>query len=317
MSTPSPAIQRLRLRTELRNARTRANLTQREVAAKMDWHPSKLIRIEAGEVAVTVNDLKALLAEYGVSDRRRSDQLLQLARGSRKLPFSEYRDIYGKEFLSFLALESSASVIRGFHYYVVPGLFQTEEYMRAMLTDTQWEAGTSAELDRKVEARLARQDILEGDEGPQLFMILDESVIRRRVGGPRVMRAQMLRLAELADHPRIKLQILPFSIGAHRGLLGPFTHFEFAEEGMPDSLYLENPRAETYASNDPEETGRFLQAFWELEDVALADHMSRRLRQVAEHVGDVSADLHIPDPDTGTDTNAGTGAGGGPGDAPS
>ncbi|GGX97522.1 helix-turn-helix domain-containing protein [Streptomyces fructofermentans] len=292
MSTPSPAVQRLRLRTELRKARNKANLTQREVAATMDWHPSKLIRIEAGEVAVTVNDLKALLGEYSVTDRRKIDSLLALARGSRKLPFSEYRDVFSREFLSFLALESSASIIRGYHFFVVPGLFQTEEYIRALVTDSSQDVSADR-LDRLVEARLARQEILEGEEGPKLFIILDESVIRRQVGGPKVMRTQMERLAQLADHPRITLQVLPFSVGAHRGILGPFTLFEFSEEGMPDSVYLENPRGESYASNDPEITGKYLEAFWALEDQALLDGMGRRLRQVASHVGETVADLEL------------------------
>ncbi|MET7718934.1 helix-turn-helix transcriptional regulator [Streptomyces sp. NPDC005407] len=293
MSTPSPAVQRLRLRTELRRARNKAGLTQRQVATKMEWHPSKLIRIEAGEVAVTVNDLKALLDEYEVTDRRKAESLLQLARGSRKMPFSEYRDVFSKEFLAFLALESSASVIRGFHFFVIPGLFQTEEYIRALAAGTA--QGASLErLDRLVEARLARQELLEGDEGPQrLFMILDESVIRRQVGGPKVMRAQMERLAELAAHPRITIQILPFSVGAHQGILGPFTFFEFSEEGMPDSVYLENPRGESYASNEPEVTGKYLEAFWALEDQALVDNMSQTLRQVAAHTGEGSTDLAL------------------------
>lgn len=292
MSTPSPAVQRLRLRTELRRARNKAGLTQRQVATKMEWHPSKLIRIEAGEVAVTVNDLKALLDEYEVTDRRKAESLLQLARGSRKMPFSEYRDVFSKEFLAFLALESSASVIRGFHFFVIPGLFQTEEYIRALAAGTA--QGASLErLDRLVEARLARQELLEGDEGPQLFMILDESVIRRQVGGPKVMRAQMERLAELAAHPRITIQILPFSVGAHQGILGPFTLFEFSEEGMPDSVYLENPRGESYASNEPEVTGKYLEAFWALEDQALVDNMSQTLRQVAAHTGEGSTDLAL------------------------
>ncbi|WP_033280037.1 helix-turn-helix domain-containing protein [Streptomyces sp. NRRL F-525] len=295
MSTPSAAVQRLRLRTELRKARNQVGLTQREVATKMYWSPSKLIRIEAGEVAISVNDLKALLIEYGVTDRRKIDELLQLARSSRKMPFSEYRDVLSKEFLTFLALESSASIIRGFHFFVVPGLFQTEEYMRAMAAGTG-QATSPERLDRLVEARLSRQEILEGDEGPKLFMILDESVIRRQIGGPKVMRSQLDRLADLASHPRITIQVLPFGVGAHRGLMGPFTHFEFREDGMPDSIHLENPRGESYASNDPEVTGRYLETFWGLEDQALLDNIGPILRNVAAGSGQDSPDLTLPAP---------------------
>lgn len=296
MSTPSAAVQRLRLRTELRRARGNAGLTQRQVAIKMEWSPSKLIRIEAGEVAVTVNDLKALLAEYGVTERRKTEGLLELARGSRKMPFSEYRDVFSKEFLSFLALENSASIIRGFHFFVVPGLFQTEEYMRALVAGTA-QATSPERLDRLVEARLARQDLLEGEEGPKLFMVLDESVLRRQIGGPGVMRAQLERLADLAAHPRITIQVMPFSAGAHPGILGPFTLFEFSEEGMPDSVYLENPRGESFASSAPEVTGKYIEAFYQLEDQALGGDMDQVLRQVVEHIGEGSEDLALPSAD--------------------
>ncbi|MFF3917089.1 helix-turn-helix domain-containing protein [Streptomyces sp. NPDC001852] len=295
MSTPSAAVQRLRLRTELRKARNRVGLTQREVATKMYWSPSKLIRIEAGEVAISVNDLKALLSEYGVTDRRKVEELLQLARSSRKMPFTEYRDVLSKEFLSFLALESSASIIRGFHFFVVPGLFQTEEYMRAMAAGTG-QATSPERLDRLVEARLARQEILEGDDGPELFLIMDESVIRRQIGGPKVMRSQLERLADLSEHPRITIQVLPFGVGAHRGLMGPFTHFEFREEGMPDSVYLENPRGESYSSNDPEVTGQYLEIFWGLEDQALRDDIGTFLRSMAADVGDDGHGLTLAAP---------------------
>jgi transcriptional regulator with XRE-family HTH domain len=276
VSTPNAAVQRLRLRTELRRARGQAELTQRQVADRMEWHPSKLIRIEAGEVAVTVNDLKALLAAYGVTDRRRTEKLLELARGSRKLPFSEYRDVFPKEFLSFLALESSASVVRGYHFFVIPGLFQTEEYIRAMAAGTA-QSIAPERLDRLVEARLARQELLEGEDGPQLDIILDESVLHRRVGGPGVMKTQLERLLELTAHPRVRLRVLPFSVGAHRGLFGPFTVFEFSEEGMPDTVYLENPRGESFSSNDPETTGRYLDAYWALEDDSVGDGVGELL----------------------------------------
>jgi transcriptional regulator with XRE-family HTH domain len=281
VSTPNAAVQRLRLRTELRKARSRAGLTQRQVATDMEWSPSKVIRIEAGEVAVSVNDLKALLAAYKITERRKIEELLELARGSRKMPYSEYRDVLTKEFLSFLALESSASIIRTYHTSVIPGLLQTEEYMRALFQATG--RGENAEVvDRRVEARLARQEILEGDEGPELFVVLDETVIRRLIGGPKVMRAQLEKLIELSNRPDITIGILPFTIGAHVGLLGPFTLFEFAEDGMPDSVYLENPRGESYSSNDPEEAGRYLESFWELEEHPRSETVEAALRRIAD-----------------------------------
>ncbi|WTP57482.1 helix-turn-helix transcriptional regulator [Streptomyces phaeochromogenes] len=290
MSAPSAALQRLRLRTELRRARVAADLTQRQVAAKMEWSPSKLIRIEAGEVGISVNDLRPLLAAYGIGDRRKIDALLDLARGSRKMPFTEFRDVYGKEFLQFLALESAASIIRHYGSLVIPGLLQTEEYARAVMT--AYDKGVSDEaLDRAVEARLTRQEVLSAEGGRQLFFILDESVVRRRVGGRGVMRAQLERLAELAAEPHITIQVLPFSIGTHPAMQGPFTLFEFEAEEMPDSLYLEDPRGGTYAGNSAEETGRYLGTFWELEDLAIRDEAGVVLPRLAARMGEGADDL--------------------------
>lgn len=291
MSVPNAALQRLRLRTELRKARTAARLTQRQVATKMEWSPSKLIRIEAGEVGVSVNDLRPLLETYGIRDRRKIDELLDLARGSRRMPYSEYRDLYSKEFLEFLALESSASIIRHYGALLMPGPLQTEEYARAIMLSYNKHI-PEERLERGVEVRLARQELLTSG-GRELFYVLDEAVVRRHVGGRGVMRRQLERLAELSAKPGITIQILPFSIGAHAGIQGPFSLFEFEADEMPDSLYLENPRGDTYTTNAPEETGRYLERFWELEDLAIKDDVGTLLLALAERTEEGRDDLEI------------------------
>ncbi|WP_306338613.1 helix-turn-helix transcriptional regulator [Streptomyces sp. KL118A] len=289
MSAPSAALQRLRLRTELRKARTAARLTQRQVAAKMEWSPSKLIRIEAGEVGVSVNDLRPLLDTYGIRDRRKIEELLDLARGGRKMPYAEYRDLYSKEFLQFLALESSASIVRAYNSLQLPGPLQTEEYGRAIMK--AYDKGTDDEVvERAIEVRLSRQDMLtSGDR--EVFYILDEAVVRRQVGGRGVMRAQLERLAELAALPKFTIQILPFSVGAHPGIQGPFTLFEFEADEMPDSLYLENPRGDSYTTNAPEESGRYLERFWELEDLAVKERTVDILKALAVRAEEGADDL--------------------------
>ncbi len=181
MLVKSAALLRLRLRTELRKARVTAGLTQREVADRMEWSPSKLIRIEAGEVGISVNDLRPLAAAYGITDRRKLDELLDMARGSRRMPFTEYRDLYSKDFMQRLALESAASVHRQFGSLVLPGLLQTEEYMRAVMS-AFGKNMSEDRADRIVESRLARQEVLE-HEGHQFSFVLDESVLRRVTGG--------------------------------------------------------------------------------------------------------------------------------------
>ncbi|MFF9332700.1 helix-turn-helix domain-containing protein [Streptomyces albogriseolus] len=289
MPVKSAALLRLRLRTELRKARVAAGLTQREVADRMEWSPSKLIRIEAGEVGISVNDLRPLAAAYGITDRRKLDELLDMARGSRRMPFTEYRDLYSKDFMQRLALESAASVHRQFGSLVLPGLLQTEEYMRAVMS-AFGKNMTEDRADRIVESRLARQEVLE-QEGHQFSFVLDESVLRRVTGGRGVMRAQLEHLAELSERPHVSLQILPFSIGSHPGIEGPFTLFEFEAEGMEDALFVEDSRGVTTASTSAEETRRYLERFWDLEDVALKDGVEVVLRRLAERIAEGGDEL--------------------------
>ncbi|MCX4816620.1 helix-turn-helix transcriptional regulator [Streptomyces sp. NBC_01239] len=287
----SAAVQRLRLRTELREARLAADLTQRQVADQMEWSPSKLLRIEAGEVGITVNDLRLLLTFYGVEDPGRVDGLLELARGSRKMPFTEYRDIYPKDFLDFLAMEASAWINRTFQSMVLPGLLQTEEYAAAIIR--AYSPHESAEqVDRMVEARMLRQDVLDNEQA-QFFFTLDESVIRRQVGGPKVMRAQLRQLAELAARPRINVMIQPFSLGAHAALAGPFTLFEFKED-VPTFVYLENPRGNATISTAPEDAATYIDLFQDLEAKAIKEHVPEILLRVADGLGSPQADLIVP-----------------------
>ncbi|MYT73110.1 MULTISPECIES: helix-turn-helix transcriptional regulator [unclassified Streptomyces] len=290
MTQTSAALLRLRLRTELRKARIAAGLTQRQVAEKMEWSPSKLIRIEAGEVGISINDLRPLAAAYNISDRRKVEELLTMARGSRRMPFSEYRDLFSKDFMQFLALESAASINRQFGSLAIPGLLQTEEYMRAVFSSYNKDLPEEL-IERYVEARLARQEVLEEAQGCEFFFILDESVVRRAAGGRGVMRAQLERLADLATRPNINLLILPFSVGAHPGILGPFTLFEFRDEAMEDALFLEDSRGITTAATDPVEARQYLERFWELEDLSLKEGVEVVLRRLAERIAEGGDDL--------------------------
>ncbi|MEV3860164.1 Scr1 family TA system antitoxin-like transcriptional regulator [Streptomyces sp. NPDC050095] len=293
MAVTSAALLRLQLRTELRKARIAAGLTQRQVADRMEWSPSKLIRIEAGEVGISVNDLRPLVAAYGISDRRKLEELLDMARGSRRMPFTEYRDLYSKDFMQRLALESGASVHRQFASLVLPGLLQTEEYMRAVIRAYSKEMTSEERVDRVVESRLARQEVLDQEDGREFSFVLDESLLRRVTGGRGVMRAQLEHLAELSEREHVTLQILPFSVGAHPGIQGPFTLFEFQAEGMEDALFLEDSRGVTIASTSPEETRQYLERFWELEDLSLKDGVGVLLRRLSERIAEGGDELEV------------------------
>ncbi|MFC8350064.1 helix-turn-helix domain-containing protein [Streptomyces sp. NPDC057280] len=291
------AVQRLQLRTELRKFREQVGLTQRQVAKTMEWSPSKLLRIESGEVGISVHDLRPLLSCYRVRDEGVIERLLDLARGSRKMPFAEYRDVYGQPFLNFLAMESSAFITRAFQPLVVPGLLQTEDYAAELSRAYSADRFSEPQLQRLIEGRLLRQEALDRDEG-ETYFIVDEAVLRRQIGGPQVMRRQLRRLAELAAHPRRQIMIFPFSSGTPASQ-GPFTLFEFEEQGIPPFVYLENLRTPPDVSTDEGEFNKLLALFWDLEERSIkGDQVPQILLQMAEHMETAPHDLVLPSPES-------------------
>jgi transcriptional regulator with XRE-family HTH domain len=256
---------RRRLRVELRRLRSDASLTQREVAKALEWSPSKVIRIESGQVGISVTDLRAIASLYGMAPGADLDSLTELARGGKRQPFAEYRDVLAPETIRYFGYEASASLIRNMHPLVVPALLQTEDYTRSILESFGVEA---ARIDRLVEIRRERQEILEHEESPKLFVVLDEAVLRRSVGGPTVMKHQLEHLVQLDSQPRITVQVVPFEAGAYLGVQGPFTHLEFSEPTDPDVVFIENDRTGVEFLDDPEVTGRYQEEFFLLEDLA-------------------------------------------------
>jgi len=270
---PDPTIYRRRLRSELRKAREAAGYAQRDVAAAMDWSLSKLLRIETGAVSITTNDLKALLAYYHITDPPRVLVLLDLARAAReRSPFSVYRELGSPEFLAHMAFESAASVIRSFQPILVPGLLQTEEYAREVLTEIR---GPDKRLvDRLVDLRMERQEILDRVSPPGLHVIMDEAVINHAVGGPANMRRQLARLKEMAERPNITIRVVPFSGGWYPRPQRPYVLFEFTEPENEDVLSLENPLGDIIireaSPEEPEGASpvSYLEVFFQLEQLA-------------------------------------------------
>jgi transcriptional regulator with XRE-family HTH domain len=262
----TPVTQQRRLRAELKRAREQSGMTQRDVAAALDWSPSKVIRIETGAVIISTSDLMALLPHYGVTDRKRIDALVEVARASRKQAWWDaYRQYYPQQFLTFLGYEASTIRLRCFQALLVPGILQTRAYSEAILR-----AYTSdpERIARGTEIRVNRQRILDNPSGPELFFVLDEAALQRWVGGPEVMREQLLRLEELDQRPNINIQVIPFAVGAHVGMRGAFTIFEFPFEDEDFALLLEHPDGDVLIQNNPEEASRYVETFFELESVA-------------------------------------------------
>jgi transcriptional regulator with XRE-family HTH domain len=269
-----PAVQRHRLRVELRKARLDAGKTQRDVAEAMDWSVSKLIRIENGDVRISKNDLRALLEHYGITERGRIDSLLQAARVARELSWSDYRGVHPPAFLDYLGFESSALIIRNYEPFFVSGLLQTEEYAWAIQIEVFGDSPQIAE--RRWRVRQQRQRLHDRELPPQMFFILDEAVIRRPVGGPSVMRRQLQRLRDWSTKPHTSLQVFPFEYGAYVGMGTPFFLLEFQDPREENVLFLEHSTAGTNPEN-PEETGLYLTRFLELEKVALSLADTQRL----------------------------------------
>jgi transcriptional regulator with XRE-family HTH domain len=260
MPYQDPAALRRRLQRELRRLRTDKGETQRDVAAKMDWSPSKVIRIESGAVGLSTNDLRQLLGHYGVPESE-IDEFVSINKEGRKQSWADFK-VLDTQTRVYYGLESSSAIIRQFEPLLVPGLLQTEEYTHALLKDLPLPGLSDEEIAERVEARAARQLLLDRDPVPELFFVMDEAVIRREVGSKAIMRRQLDRIESLASRDRITVQIIPFDRGVYPGLQGPFVLMEFTDEDP--ALYLES-RIVTVTRDDPDAIGDYLDLFQGME----------------------------------------------------
>jgi transcriptional regulator with XRE-family HTH domain len=260
-----PEVKRRRLKVALRHDREATGLTQKDVADALDWSVSKVIRIEAGAVGLSATDLRALMDLYKIADEKRQAELVELARGSRKQSWSEYSDVYSAVARTLFGNEVAAKVIYKYEPTFIPGLLQTEEYARALLSGV---GHSEQEIERMVRGRLERQELLEKDNQPQLQFILGEAAVSRAVGGRGVMLRQLERLKELNSPPEISLQVLQFEAGAHPRMGEAFTILEFTDENVDDLVYLENAGGESLSREDPEVIAAYRRDFVTLQGLA-------------------------------------------------
>ncbi|WP_158882752.1 helix-turn-helix domain-containing protein [Amycolatopsis anabasis] len=243
-----PTVRRRRLSGELRRLREAAELTIDEVGEKLECSASKISRIETGHVGVTPRDVRDLLELYGITGEER-EALVQLAREARKRGWwHAYNDLFTG---AFVGLEADASSLRAFQALLVPGLLQTERYMRAVFRAMRPDADDT-EVQRRVDARLARQELLTDPSPPQYWAVMDEAVLHRMVGGPEVMSEQFARILAIAKLPHVTIQVVPFGAGAHPGMEGPFLILSFPEPADPDVVYVDNTPSGLYLEMPPE-----------------------------------------------------------------
>jgi transcriptional regulator with XRE-family HTH domain len=261
----SPTVRRRRLAAELRRLRDRAQLTIEDVAEKLACSSSKISRIETGHVGVSPKDARELLRLYGVPDDQ-LEALVQLAKEARKRGWwHAYNEVFTG---AFVGLESDASSLRAFQALLVPGQLQTEDYMRAVIRAARPDA-PQADLEKRVKARLARQQLLTGTDPPKYWAVIDEAVLWRTVGSEKVMQTQLKRLANRAVLPHVTIQVVPFSAGAHAGMEGPFLILSFPDQTDPDVVYVDNTTTGVYLE-EPAEILRYTLMFDHLRAAALS-----------------------------------------------
>jgi transcriptional regulator with XRE-family HTH domain len=256
-----PVPQR-RLARMLRRLREDADFTIEEVATQLDLSPSTLSRIETAQVRVRTTDLRQLLEIYKVSGVQR-ERLLELARERPQVWWNKYKDV---PWSALASLERGTAAILQYSMHLVPGLLQTEAYARELLKALPPIQGL--DIERRVEFRMKRQELLTDDQAPRLWVILDEAVLRRPVGGQQVMDEQLQRLIDAAALPNVTIQVLPFSVGVHAGMDGEFTILSYDDPADPDVLYLETAAGEHF-DESTDVTRRYNSIFDELRAAAL------------------------------------------------
>ncbi|MFG2026833.1 helix-turn-helix domain-containing protein [Streptomyces sp. NPDC048825] len=266
-----PAVRRRKLGAELRALRTRAGLTSGEAARRVGWHQSKVSRIETGRSGVKAADIRRLLDAYDVRDPELLELLVVLAGAygdGRHRWWNAYRGLLPPTYRDFISLESQAGAMRTLENSVVPGLLQTPEYAREV-TRAALDGLPDGKVDALVEVRLARQEVLRSETPLRLSAVLDEGVLRRSVGGPEVMARQLRRLRDAARLPHVRIQVLPFGVGAHVGVTGPFVIFSFSTTSDLDVVVLDHLTSSLYLERE-EDVQAYTEAFNSLQIHALS-----------------------------------------------
>jgi transcriptional regulator with XRE-family HTH domain len=279
--TETVEVKKRRLRVALRQARGDASMTQRAAAEQLVWSISKIVRIEQGTVPVTPTDVRAMLHLYQVTDEPTVEELVELAKDAREdKGWSAFSDVLSLAALELVGNEPAAKVIYKYEPSVIPGLFQTQEYARALLKAL---GNSEEQIDRRLEVRSQRQRLLDRPVRPDLNFILGEAAISRPAGGEDVMREQIAHVLDLAQLDGISVLLLPLSAGVHRGMGSAFTVLQFDDPLLSDLLYLENADRESISRDEAGEIKRYLELFVELQSMAtrsgsLEDQINRILR---------------------------------------
>ncbi|TGB15524.1 helix-turn-helix transcriptional regulator [Streptomyces sp. MZ04] len=288
MSEPrsAPTVLEIVLGRRLAALRDAAGFTAAQAAKRLRMSPSTITRMEKSETALKYTTAKALLEIYGVSQSETEEFLHLLDQATTPGWWQSFRDVLPAWFGVHVSLETAATNIRTYEPAVVPGLLQTPAYARAVL-ERGLPRMSSDVLERRVDLRAARQALLTRTDPspPQLWAVLDETVLRRPAGSSDVMRGQIDHLLEMADLPNVTLQVCPFSAGLHPGAFGPFTIFRFDIPELPDVVCTDSLSRAAYGE-EKEEVALFREALGEMSVYALSKEDTKRF------LGDICKELY-------------------------
>ncbi len=255
----APTVLRMVLGKRLQDLREKAGLSFEQAGRALDVTHATIRRMEKAEVGLKIPYVEKLLLTYGITAPEEIGGFLALCReANRPGWWHSFRDVLPEWFSAFVSLEGEASVIRAYEPHYVPGLLQIPSYARAVLRAGQTSA-SEEEIDRLVTVRVERQALLTRPQAPLLWVVMDETVLRRPIGGPEVMRDQFAALIEATELPNVRIQVIPFSVGPHPAMYGPFHIFRFQVKEIPDIAYTESLVGGAYF-DDRDDVSTFLEA---------------------------------------------------------
>lgn len=287
----SPTVRRRELGGLLRRLRTEKGLTVEQVAERLLFSMSKLSRMETGHGVATLRDIRDLCDLYGVTDEAERERMMQLARESKQQGWWQSYDL---DFDTYVGLEADAIAIRRYQSTIVPGLLQTRDYAR-VVHEVVIPRLSQERVDELVEVRMMRQQLLTQNPAPRFWVVLDEAVLHRMVGGPVAMSTQLDRLIEVTELPNVTIQIVPYDAGAHPAMDSAFSMLDFASS-VASVVYVEGLVGWIYLDN-PQDLQRYRQVFERLCAIALTPQESIELiaRVGAQHKGASTLRAHDAD----------------------
>ncbi|MFB6846193.1 helix-turn-helix transcriptional regulator [Streptomyces sp. NPDC056373] len=280
-----PTVRRRRLGKKLRALRDTQGLTLEEVAAKSDgaFTVAKLSRLETARSAAKPTDVDTLLDLFSVDDAELRGALLSLAReGAQRGWWHSYRGVLSPVYEDLISLEHEASSVRSWQMGVIPGLLQTGEYAREIITATAMSAAVEGRIDPLVEVRLARQSVLTRESPVGLWAIVAEGALRTTCVGEGVMRDQLSRLLERSRRPNVTIQVLPSDAPPHVGQMGSYSILSFEEQADLDVVHVESLTSALYVE-ESEQVGVYRDAFERLRAAALSPELSaQRIAEIRD-----------------------------------